>query len=474
MTATNTSKVFQPKNRSFPTGTILSLLFCTFIIQFTNQSYFVTNVYNGEVKKTNPCSVRSLASYIKKVNPNKSLVVQVDNPDVQSICPSLKYSCCNKEMIDDLTSQIQKSFDYINFRKKEILKIFKMIKSIARETYTLFLKNRTFADINCYNKIQDEKYNRSKFKFRKNKDILEKLEKTRKMKFFNLNTMESSFAHLKILNSAITELFKKWKENTKNLYGGMVCSICSPNWAKFFHPAQKDESSYLEINKHQCLEVLNNNIKAMEIQIYMANLQTLIDISYCAKKNSMDHLNFGNEEWTDNYIVSIEQVYAVEHNKKNALCIDRPSLFMEDSSKGRECVNMCKNSLSLFEKVVPDIKPFLLARMNIFNIFENQDGEINMNKKLKEAMTDLSQRLHNYDDQGLFDKEKKYKNYLTLHILQPVPNPRVDFSNVEIRVSNFFGINSENTPIDSQFLESAEKFQILLFAFVVLFLFQKD
>ena len=275
----------------------------------------------------NPCSVRTLSSFLPEVKYGKNLVVTESDSEIQKICPSLKYSCCNEEMLGNLTSQLRKSFEYLEYRISHLKKLFKMSKSIAKETYSLFLQKRTFSDINCYNKIQDEKLKRSKFKFRKNSSILKKIDDNRKGNYFNQKLMNESFLSLKSNLWRINEILESYIGNKKELYGGMVCSMCSPIFFKYLHISHSDEANVLEISKHQCSQILLERKKMTSFQYMMSRIQKIIDISFCAKNNSLENMNYGTDDWFQNFVVSVDIVQVENLNTKVQNCIEDPRLY---------------------------------------------------------------------------------------------------------------------------------------------------
>ena len=297
------------------------------LLHSLSASSFPIIIRNGDTKIVNPCSVRTLSSFLPTVKYGRGLTITESNPEIQKICPSLKYSCCTQVMLGDLSAQLRKSFAYLEYRMTHLKKLFKMSKSIAKETYSLFLQKRTFSDINCFNKIQDEKLKRSKFKFRKNSSILKKIDENRKGNYFNQKGMNESFHALKSNLWRINEILENYIVNKKALYGGMVCSMCSPSFFKFLHVSHTEEPNVLEISKHQCSQILLEKKRMTSFQYMLSHMQKIIDISFCAKNNSLENLNYGSDDWFQNFVVNGDIVQVEDLNTKVQKCIEDPRLY---------------------------------------------------------------------------------------------------------------------------------------------------
>ena len=109
--------------------------------------------------------------------------------------------------------------------------------------------------------------------------------------------------------------------------------------------------------------------------------------------------------------------------------------------------------MGLFTVGVPAIKPLIMAEVNIWNMFENPDTGHEAQNNLNRLLGIYSERMQKYHDQKLLaTDQQKFSTFDHLNILQAIEKPMVAFEKIDIRVSNFFGVNSTNTPMsDSAF-----------------------
>ena len=96
-----------------------------------------------------------------------------------------------------------------------------------------------------------------------------------------------------------------------------------------------------------------------------------------------------------------------------------------------------------------------MAEVNIWNMFENPDSGQEAQNNLDRLLGIYSQRMQIYHDQNLLaSDQQKFSTFDHLNILQSIDDPMVSFGKIDIRVSNFFGINSSNTPMSDSAFES--------------------
>jgi hypothetical protein len=332
----------------------------------------------------NSCQDRILKSYFNDMESDKKRYGWKDDNSVTDICPYLQYTCCTRQQILDLTVPMKKLFSFFRKRESYLLKLISTIQKITSKKFKEFLLDFKEKDIKCYNKIQSTKMNIRMRKFKNNPGILAKLQTESNHMKFNLEVIHDKFDFILNQLDNLKKELENEIESREKYYSSIICTMCSPILRKYF----KADNYYnvLYIRQKECNYVLSHDIFNLKINQFIFKIQTLLDLSYCARKNSKPELDYGDGKYSDVYIINFEIDTINENISKRKQCITNINSYRTTSSdsKMNPCSLMCKNSLGIFDIRLRNVGLFMIAENEINHVYLNNSGFGGPVKRLEE------------------------------------------------------------------------------------------
>jgi len=417
-------------------------------------SYNKVETMINNVKRVNPCNDLALGALLSDVEQGKPFSGHESNEDVRSMCPSLKYTCCNKPQLNLMVDELKNSFSYLNYRAKTIKKLFKRIKEIAEETFKVFLSEMTEPDIKCYNSLIDDRFKKFSDIYSENKTMIEKLNENHSTASFNSEKMILDFTHLRsLINVYLVEL-NQGNSDKEKYYSGFLCTMCSPMFSKHFKMGK--ERPLMELNKYFCKKIVETQIKGLKIIDIYKFLQRFLDILYCARKNSKqakDYTMVDNEK-LQMLPAPVEMYYNLINER--IFCVNDVERFVTaPNAKDPNCKELCHGSLNLFEQNYIILNKIIMAENEIYNMFFRLPDNDTADERLEHKIDEYRSTRNKYVELGSITMPLPENNTVEImSMLKQKPTSSFNFTEIEIEITNFMGVNTFHTPMDPSIYSS--------------------
>ena len=334
---------------------------------------------------------------------------------VKKFCPELTYTCCDSAGLEHLFSFLKKSFDYVRYRDQEFRSLFLTISKIDDQNFKKFLNNLDEADIKCYNSRELPNQ--------------EQRDASRLMK---------EFVYLKSVTESFINIIEKISKEKEQFMASFICSVCSPYFYKAFNKAE-DGNDYLNLNQNMCNDVIRRKIQTIDVMLIFTNIQKIIDITICAKNNSMRDFTgaSGDVVWGEFDYIQTNVSVLLKYHEMLSMCTKHINSFVENTNF---CPTLCQQNLNIMNSSFADLFTILTIENEIHNFFfENVDPEkykIRLHEKKKEYMKRRDTLAYEGNIVNITTTGKH-----TLVNLKEVNHTSIAFDKINLNIERISGLN---------------------------------
>lgn len=461
-----------PKNKAKSSNPTVLTFLATLLLALspTTPSLHRIEMTLNEVTMLNPCNTAMLSNFFDDITPNSEFHAKPGNRDVLNFCPTLKNTCCQKKSLEKLASELKDSIQYMNYRAKLILDVFDKVKDIATETYTVFLSEMTEEDTQCYDEIQLDNYNKKAEKYKENEELLKVLESTKNRIFFDKEQLLSNFKKLLETADGYQNVIKETYQFRERYFAGFICSMCSPSFSRYFS-IDDENVPHLELNKFMCVNMIKNQIQVYNSVFVFKYLQELINVTYCAKKNSKKHKDY-NEDPLESYNMLLFDMEMVSHTiSKWKTCVTDNEAFLKGEDAGVNCLSACQRSLDLFSISMGVMDKFLLIENELHNMFFSVNGPEYARKRYATRLEEYQEIKQTQIEKGNL-KINPVRGSELIAMLKVNEGSTVNFKNTKITVNEFGGLNVINTPMTTKYYIGVGRLgAVMVLSFLLAWLF---
>jgi hypothetical protein len=205
-----------------------------------------------------------------------------------------------------------------------------------------------------------------------------------------------------------------------------------------------------------CDKIIENKIKVAESLMIYKNLQNMINLMFCAKKNSkVETKNYDDSPWIEYNMLNFDIEELPYYIRQREKCLADSNTYLENKLKAINCKEVCQSGLEYFDMDMGSMEKAIKIENEVFNIFFNNEDN-------KAAKIRLNKYLFIYNG---FRTQTAKNDYLTLKdngkvehldLLKLVPNHKFDFKNMKMSVSTHLGLNVDSSPMDSSYYKNAQ------------------
>jgi len=456
-----TKMIYSVKNECFMLIIVLVLCSCT------KGSQTLINIVRDGKQLENPCQNEVLASVVPGINENLKSTAFEGNDTVRDICPFLKYTCCNENQLKTLASQLNDSFKFLSFRSEQLYNMFLTINEIQEKNFQNFLENLKQSDVDCYNKMQDGQM--QNVLQNDEKESKTKLAALKKEYYFNESSALENFQKLKEKSVQLLKQIRSDDISRKKYYSNIVCNMCSPVFSKYMNKTDEGED-VLEVRVDQCNQLLRNAITVLKNIMSYQRVQRVLDLSFCARTNSMKSKNFNGGTADDMKLWTFDLKEFNDYINKNLMCIKYPKLYMATDEKDSFCRKQCYSGLRLFDINVITMNKVFRAENEIWNMFRNNSSSSEAEVRIKTKLEDYSNFRKIFINLGILKLETGQFMKESIQVLPSVSQAKFSFKQTKISVDKVSGLTFVMTDMNPKYYNFSLILQSSILLVIGLFL----
>lgn len=436
----------------------LTLLVISSLLMNTTYSSLqkVTFEFNG-VRLENPCNVSFLSSYYPL--PDKPRTAVPSDKETQMICPNLKFTCCNKKMMDKFSQNAYNFKTFYSRRKDIILEMLELLSQFSFEDFKDFLTTVQDNDIQCYNDIQKERVDLFLSQLPEEQSSLLNREKLLSDRLYNVHDMKKSFARihkeLKTYMNGFEEMFK----TNVHFMTSVVCSMCSPNFYKIYDTFKNPPVLY--VNEDLCMNVIKNKVYHSNLHQVYRYIKHIVFLSHCMKKNSRKHVNFGDFDWKKVEIVSIKDENQEQAIEDLTSCYSRPDAFDDDSKIKDYCMKECSKNLTFPYMMKTRIKNFIRAKTELYNMFLRHSNSQDPDSYLKDIYQENSDFNKYYEDNNTVEFPEDSRKII-IYVTKPIKEDYISFPKIELRIRQIYSLDYQTTNMKLENLKNINRIMMFI------------
>jgi hypothetical protein len=421
-----------------------SLVFCLMILpQIVISSRYQLSSVIDDKKYINVCQKEVLRTVI----PNYKVTSDVQTGwessfKVRNICPELLYTCCDADGLEHLFKFYNRTLQYARYRENEFKTLFDTILNITDEMFSEFLEKLSPPDVKCYMNQKKEG--------EKNRDP---------------SLIMNEFVYLKSVAPSLMKVIKDDTRERETFFSGFLCSMCSPYFYKVFSTNDKGKN-FLQVNENMCNDSLNRKIKIIDTILIFKNVQKIIDITICAKNNSMKDFTgaSGKINWSRYTYVTTENKNLLKHRKDLVQCTTNADSYYAKNKERNDCVDICRENMNFGGTLYEDMMPLIVIENEIHNFFfENADSE-----KLRNRLETKKRRYFQMKDglnfSGNISDLTDHGTYNLVNV-KVVKKTTLDLNHLELIVEKLNGLNFEDYKSNQEIIAFEAN---LMFGFVLI------
>ena len=416
---------------------------------------------NGVIVE-NPCNTEFLSQYYN-IN-NYSLTATKGSDYTQSICPNLKFSCCNDAMIKKFANDVYNFKTFYFKRKDVIMNIFKYLTQYTVQDFKDYIDKVQEKDIECYNNIQEERIDdfKQSLSEEKKKDVdWKKLHQESK---FDKSTIISNYSKIVSKMDYYTSGYNEMFETNLKFSSSIICAMCSPSFSKILNMARTPP--VLHITEDLCKNVIKNKVNHSNLHNIYFFIKDIVFLSHCLKKNSLSNKNFGNYGWKE---IDIVRVYTKKNDDITTSlisCYAQPDAFEEDSDLKPFCLNECSKNLNFPFWNKTKLKNFVRAKLEIYNIFFSHSKSRPTQQMLDEEIEEIEKWNKIYEEKGTYSLAEDSRK-LNIYVTKPLKSDFLNLKDAELKIKNSDSLNYRQ--IDMK-IENLKFVNIQMISYMLMFL----
>ena len=440
------------------------MLILSVLTSFCLSSRRIIKISSMGVTRENPCNTDVLSTFLPK-SLVQSTGFKSDN-ETHKMCNNLVYSCCDSQMISRLTGDLKLALRYMDARMKHVKHLFQNVTQIAPETIDVFLSELTEKDISCYNKIQTDSLNLMQEAHQNDKEMIERLEKQKHMIEYDANKILENFSDLRKSVDPFIKVLDEGQRFAGEYYSSFICSMCSPEFVKTMQTDRNPQILNLQVKF--CIDIIEKRIENFVWKNVYSNTQSIIDLAFCAKKNSKPEKNFGDYTSADISIAKTDPLLVPQYMQKWTDCISDPSKFHQKGGVESDCLNACKKQMNIPEIKMISIDYIMNAENEIYNMFLSTSESLAPEVRVKNAMDKLDILRDLLKEKNILRVGEGKYNYLKM--VTPVKDPPIDFSKIQVNISKLEAMSTVANKMDKKYYTGVKLLgMILLISFTALF-----
>lgn len=435
----------------------------------THSSLGIIRSSVGGIGKDNPCANELIGGYTSKISQSSTSSGYESESLVRHICPRLKFTCCNSNVLKDFGEQLKKSMAFLEMRMEKMNMLFDTILKMAPETYKVFLKGLTEVEHTCYNTIKELRVSERESKFASKPDLIKRMKDRLPSLMFNVEKMTNSFAKLRELSKNFISDYKEIHEKKAEYYSGFVCSMCSPEITKYYSSNPSEDGSKripkMVFNTFFCKDIITLSVKQIEINEIFKYVQSILDISWCARTNSMKE----TKDYPGIDSVSLQMLpmpfeYFQSVIESKQRCTYNIEFFHYDKPEAghKTCLQMCHEEAKLFNFSAVKLKKILIAENEVYNTFLREDGEIASEDRLKKALDKYDRKRRVFIENGAVRLPNGSDAIEGIHMLQEQNDNVLSMRELEIEVNDSRGIYSYHSPMNPDYFIFVGRWGVVL------------
>lgn len=419
-----------------------------------------------DINKERPCQASILSGFFEDVKASDTISTIDNDPRIQQLCPNLQYSCCQFGQMKKLALQIQESLSYLTFRNTFLKNLLQAVERIKEADFNDFLKKLTQEDIGCFDDAQNNFYNLKLQTFDSNEAIKKMLESRQGEQLFDSSRLLREFKELKGLIKLNLATIEHNREFREKYYTGVVCTMCSPQFTRQIE-FSSEKSPLMEVNKMMCKHILQEKISTLNSLKSFNTIQKVIDLSFCARKNSQKNRDYSGVGMEDLGIVNVYMEMIPENIKKFHQCVVNEQNFFDQQS---ECKRVCQQSLDMVDIKMMSIEKIINAENEIRNIFARESEFTNSYHRIQSQIKSYRDTRQKYISNELLIYNETSRNE-NVFVIKTNGDPLVDFAKIDIVVTPHGGVNFLSKPMSFLAAKSVLLFYSFFVFFFSLFLF---
>lgn len=447
------------------------LFIYSLVISTTESSRQIVKSIGDGVSFQNHCQTATLSSFLRGYG--KSRAAKTYNK-VKEICNDLEYSCCKRNEMEQFISMLKESFGYLHYRMLKYHELYNKINQLAVESFEIFLGDLNEKDQVCFNEIQGKRMEEKKKRQHNKPEIMRIIREKEKVMNYDKERILSHFRRLKLRTVPYLEQIKQDLDKKKAYYSGFVCTLCSP----LFNRQMKLEEGgipIIEVNHHLCMNNIEDRLKfanSLEIQV---DLQNVLDLVYCARKNSKTEKDYDDLQWSEINLMNFDLEVIPDFIEKRESCLTNPNAFLIEPKNEISCREVCQVGLGLFKVTSMQLYKTIRAENELYNMFVRTPDMPSSKERYDSLIESYLERRKPLEKRNIVEITGEVNNRLgneIIHILKPQHDAKVDFAQTRINISTRLGINVKSTPMDPHFYNSARR--MIVFAYVICLLFKNN
>jgi len=253
---------------------------------------------------------------------------------------------------------------------------------------------------------------------------------------FDINDFVNELQEMKKMAKYNLEAIDRFHVFKEKYYTGFICSICSPIFSRQLL-LREGKNPLLEVNKNMCKEMFNEKINMLNTLKIFDNMQKLLDLSYCARTNSLSNKNYAGITQEDLRVSNVHMELITGLVIKYRSCIINDKFLMDQEHK---CNSYCQNSLDLVNVRMLSVKNIINADNEIKNMFSKNGQNSGSWYRIQKKMGEYENTRKAFKDKNLliYFNNNELEN---IFIAKQINQPLVDFLKLEIIVSPHSGVN---------------------------------
>ena len=406
--------------------------------------YKLTSIIDGE-EKINVCQKDILGTVIPDYQPTEEIPTAWKSSfAVQNMCPSLVYTCCSAEALEEMFAFFRETVKFFEYREKATTKLFETLHQIKDSQFLEFLNQLTEQDMRCYT-------NRYIFG-----------DKPREVK-----KLMNYFVYVKASAKEFIKLTRLNNQRAVENYYSYICATCSPYMFKVFreNPMGQQEIS---LNQNNCPKILMDKIRTVDMMMINNNLQHIVDIVLCAKHNSMRDFTglTGPIDFADYSFNAVGSIVLSSLRGKLEDCLNYKNAFLDSEFQNNLCTSTCTKGISYFSSSFDNFAVAMNVENELYNtFFDNSDQEKSrdrMNQITKEY-TNIRDTMNFAGNIGNVTSSGKFVIYNFKQRAKTKFNP----DNIVYAIQNQDGLDLSEFAANSAYYASAFRAGLQIFFFVV-------
>jgi hypothetical protein len=416
------------------------------------------------------CNTKALSTFIPEIPYKSSLKGFKSSGIMTEICPNLDSTCCNENELFGLVEQLKNSFQFLQYRMEIMFKMFRQVGNIKNEKFKDFIAELTDDDIQCYDEIQNTNLDKKKLNFQNNPEMQKLMEKKRHEIQFDARKIYKSFSIFKTQAPFFISKIRLTNKKRENFFSGVICSMCSPTFSDQIKI--KDGTPFLEVNRNMCNQVIRERIDFAESLAIFPFLQNVIDVVYCARKNSKSERDYEGFKWEDFNLLSFDTNFLSDYKKKRYDCVSGEGNYFPGRKVPKECKSYCESGFKFFELPMVSMDNFLRIENEFHNMFVRiLNVGLPPLKRLEIKREEYYQERDKLISKGQLVVVND-KNVEKMSFIQTTPDAKVDFKKTQISIAKHSGMNVTNTQMNEIFYMDSYLIRMIFMIFMICLVFK--